>query len=209
MINSEVSKEQLQQQNQQIKEQNNLPYDFDDQIYLELNPDVANAGVDPRKHYLMHGKREGRKYNKTHKELEETRLKYNETLQYLEEIKKKYNQLDKKYKATETSLQKTQQQLEQAKFILHEAACETKMQTQYVIYLWEAWLAYNHGNYQAMAQYLKQSFSCSNLSSLETILDFLDRFMQLANSENNSLDIQNLTDSQEWKEVYLMALSQS
>lgn len=39
-----------------------LPTDFDAKAYLELNPDVAAAGVDPGTHYLEFGWNEGRKY---------------------------------------------------------------------------------------------------------------------------------------------------
>lgn len=38
------------------------PKDFDPKRYLELNPDVAAAGIDPRKHYARHGAREQRRY---------------------------------------------------------------------------------------------------------------------------------------------------
>jgi hypothetical protein len=34
---------------------------FDPNVYLELNPDVKAAGIDPYKHYLMHGYKEGRR----------------------------------------------------------------------------------------------------------------------------------------------------
>lgn len=40
----------------------NLPNDFDPDLYLELNPDVKAAGVDPRKHYLEWGIKEKRAY---------------------------------------------------------------------------------------------------------------------------------------------------
>lgn len=39
-----------------------LPSDFDPATYLNLNGDVARAGVDPASHYLTFGKREGRRY---------------------------------------------------------------------------------------------------------------------------------------------------
>ena len=39
-----------------------LPLDFDNATYLELNPDVAAAGVDPAWHYLAWGVAEGRHY---------------------------------------------------------------------------------------------------------------------------------------------------
>ncbi|MCB8877174.1 glycosyltransferase domain-containing protein [Acidisoma silvae] len=37
-----------------------VPRNFDAARYLELNPDVAGAGIDPRFHYLHHGFSEGR-----------------------------------------------------------------------------------------------------------------------------------------------------
>lgn len=33
---------------------------FDTKAYLELNPDVAEAGVDPVRHFILHGLKEGR-----------------------------------------------------------------------------------------------------------------------------------------------------
>lgn len=39
-----------------------IPKDFDPEAYLELNPDVASAGVDPLVHYLEFGKHENRYY---------------------------------------------------------------------------------------------------------------------------------------------------
>jgi len=39
-----------------------FPVDFDPVRYLELNRDVAEAGVDPVRHYLDHGQREGRRF---------------------------------------------------------------------------------------------------------------------------------------------------
>ena len=38
-----------------------LPAGFDPQLYLEANPDVAAAGMDPAQHYLNHGNLEGRR----------------------------------------------------------------------------------------------------------------------------------------------------
>jgi hypothetical protein len=39
-----------------------LPPDFDPQLYLSLNQDVARTGVDPVRHYLQFGRQEGRRY---------------------------------------------------------------------------------------------------------------------------------------------------
>jgi len=40
-----------------------LPEDFDDEVYLKLNPDVKKAGVDPKEHFLSHGIKEGRPWS--------------------------------------------------------------------------------------------------------------------------------------------------
>ena len=40
-----------------------LPKNFNPKAYLDLNPDVASAGVDPEYHYLNYGIDEGRKFN--------------------------------------------------------------------------------------------------------------------------------------------------
>ena len=42
-----------------------LPADFDGDSYLKLNPDVAAAGAEPRKHYLEFGAAEGRRWRKS------------------------------------------------------------------------------------------------------------------------------------------------
>jgi hypothetical protein len=39
-----------------------VPSDFDPALYLELNPDVAAAGLDAKEHYLKHGIEERRRY---------------------------------------------------------------------------------------------------------------------------------------------------
>jgi hypothetical protein len=49
---------------------NTLPKDFDPAIYLTLNPDVRDHGVDPSQHYLEHGIKENRKYIISEKSLE-------------------------------------------------------------------------------------------------------------------------------------------
>lgn len=39
-----------------------VPRWFDDEVYLTLNPDVRAANMDPRRHYLLHGAAEGRRF---------------------------------------------------------------------------------------------------------------------------------------------------
>ena len=39
-----------------------LPRGFDDELYLQLNPDVRAANINPRRHYMLHGAAEGRRF---------------------------------------------------------------------------------------------------------------------------------------------------
>jgi hypothetical protein len=41
-----------------------IPDDFDPQGYLDLNPDLEEAGADPCKHYVSHGYVNGRRYRR-------------------------------------------------------------------------------------------------------------------------------------------------
>lgn len=41
-----------------------LPQDFEPELYLQLNGDVARAGIDPAQHYLRYGHAEGRRYRR-------------------------------------------------------------------------------------------------------------------------------------------------
>lgn len=46
----------------QAKLADELPADFDPAVYLHINQDVVNSGIDPTDHYLRFGRREGRRY---------------------------------------------------------------------------------------------------------------------------------------------------
>ena len=39
-----------------------LPYDFNSKLYLEINTDVADAGIEAAVHYVYQGIKEGRAY---------------------------------------------------------------------------------------------------------------------------------------------------
>lgn len=47
-----------------VRNEVRLPRDFDETLYLELNPDLADIGMDLRKHYLLFGLNERRKYRR-------------------------------------------------------------------------------------------------------------------------------------------------
>ena len=45
-----------------VKKRPLLPIEFDAKTYLMINQDVADTGIDPERHYLMFGHKEGRRY---------------------------------------------------------------------------------------------------------------------------------------------------
>jgi hypothetical protein len=47
-----------------IRDNLRLPRDFDEALYLELNPDLETIDMDLRKHYLLQGQKEKRKYRR-------------------------------------------------------------------------------------------------------------------------------------------------
>jgi hypothetical protein len=47
-----------------IKGDIRLPRDFEEALYLMLNPDLENLDMDLRKHYLLYGSNEGRRYRR-------------------------------------------------------------------------------------------------------------------------------------------------
>ncbi len=48
-----------------LKNTEGLPINFDGEVYLKLNPDVKNAGHDPRKHFLEYGRIEKRVWDES------------------------------------------------------------------------------------------------------------------------------------------------
>ena len=57
-----IFKQLFQQRMNELQEKNQLPkFEFDANVYLELNPDVKEAGVNPYQHYLEFGIKEGRR----------------------------------------------------------------------------------------------------------------------------------------------------
>lgn len=50
----------LAQRGEVVARSDALPGDFDPALYLQANPDVAKAGLDPAWHFIHHGKAEGR-----------------------------------------------------------------------------------------------------------------------------------------------------
>ena len=72
-----------------------MPNDFDPSKYLLLNPDVADAKVDPSEHFLMYGKYENREY-KYSNDLENKKDLFHFTVDYQRHVRQlmKDNDID-------------------------------------------------------------------------------------------------------------------
>ena len=54
------SEEELRQESEFLRQESVLRDSFDSEYYLKTNPDVKESGMDPVRHYVRHGWREGR-----------------------------------------------------------------------------------------------------------------------------------------------------
>jgi len=57
-----IKKRASRDEHRDQKIKNKLPFEFDADMYLKLNPDVKLAGINPILHYNQYGQNEGRKY---------------------------------------------------------------------------------------------------------------------------------------------------
>ena len=62
-LNEPYSYEFLEKISEVLVNRINLPLNFDPNKYLFFNPDVKESGINPYKHYLNFGIKEGRRMN--------------------------------------------------------------------------------------------------------------------------------------------------
>jgi len=117
----------------------------------------------------------------------------------------------------QTQIHQTEQELEQTRTQLHHALQEIERlrlyesvtqpdveqtdEMQYKVKIWEAWCAYQNGDFQQMARLLKQSLEYTALSKAAVVTNWLETFMQNADHQGLSLDTYALTNSPEWKQL--------
>ena len=117
----------------------------------------------------------------------------------------------------QTQFHQTEQELEQTRTQLHHALQEIERlrlyesvtqpdveqtdEMRYKIKIWEAWCAYQNGDFQQMARLLKQSLEYTALSKAAVVTNWLETFMQNADHQGLSLDTYALTNSPEWKQL--------
>ena len=81
--------------------------------------------------------------------------------------------------------------------------------SKYKTLVWQAWQAYNSGNYGQMANYLQQSFSHASLSRGQAIIDWVENFGRFASTQGTDLDTYSLTNLPEWQQLVRQAVRSS
>lgn len=63
-LGNDVPKDFIHRMRHGVTIHRDVPDDFNSELYLELHPDVAEAGVDAGEHYLTYGQFERRPYKR-------------------------------------------------------------------------------------------------------------------------------------------------
>jgi chromosome segregation ATPase len=72
---------------------------------------------------------------------------------------------------------------------------------QYKLLVWDAWYAYRKGDLAGMSQCLHASVKCTPFSKTKTISSWLNSFAEFSVNKGESLDVQCLSNTYEWKQV--------
>jgi glycosyltransferase involved in cell wall biosynthesis len=74
-------------------------------------------------------------------------------------------------------------------------------QIEYRILVWDAWFAYQQGNFEPMFEYLKLSFQYRPFLKIETVADWIETFDKLSSTTEKTFKIDLLTSLSEWKKL--------
>lgn len=82
---------------------------------------------------------------------------------------------------------------------------EQKNQYLYHTLVWIAWRLYYTHHFEKMGETLQQSLHYSPYPYLETVLNWIDIFQELASKHESQIDVESLTRSTEWKQLLEVA----
>ena len=74
-------------------------------------------------------------------------------------------------------------------------------QTEYRIFVWDAWHAYGDRNFEEMVRCLQKSMEYSEISRSELILNWLECFTDFAREAGTSFDVESLVLSESWQRL--------
>ncbi|MCU0525783.1 MAG: hypothetical protein MUF72_13255 [Elainella sp. Prado103] len=135
------------------------------------------------------------------------------------QLQARLHELQQSYEQTQAQLQQSQATLEhyryqvdrsnfQATLTPPEIQASTQSQTQpetpspeYQMAVWEAWYAFQQGNFDQMSRYLKQSLQLTAMNRSEIILEWVRSFDQLSRSQQTTFAIDQLLSTPEWQHL--------
>jgi hypothetical protein len=74
-------------------------------------------------------------------------------------------------------------------------------QSRYQSLIWSAWRLYETGYLKEMTRYLIKSLSYTQKYYTETVFDWIRAFQNYASEYGNKIDVYQLTNTDEWKEL--------
>lgn len=112
---------------------------------------------------------------------------------------------------SQSKLKATQVEMEQLKSwqTFNDSQVSEGGVSKYKNLVWQAWQAYNSGNYDQMANYLQQSLGHASLSRAQTMIDWIENFGSLASAQGTDLDTYSLTNLPEWQHLVRQAVRSS
>ncbi|MEG3866128.1 glycosyltransferase [Microcoleus sp. Z1_B2] len=103
----------------------------------------------------------------------------------------------------QSEIDQNQKQLYRLRFERFLASDNTNSpkQTQYRLLVWEAWYAYQHGDYRQMVKSLQQSLQHTPLSRTETMVNWLESFANFSSENGSGFDSSQLLGMSEWQQL--------
>ena len=103
----------------------------------------------------------------------------------------------------QSELDQNQKQLYRLRFERFLASDNTNSpkQTQYRLLVWDAWYAYQHGDYGQMVKSLQQSLQHTPLSRTETMVNWLESFANFSSENGSGFDSSKLIGMSEWQQL--------
>ncbi|MEG5066016.1 hypothetical protein QUB33_20590 [Microcoleus sp. B3-A4] len=118
-----------------------------------------------------------------------------QTQAQLQQAQKERDQYQSRLNLMQWELDRSQFQLAIASQTLESS------QVQYKLLVWDAWYAYTKGDLAGMSQCLHASVKCTPFSKTKTISSWLNSFAEFSVNKGESLDVQSLSNTYEWKQV--------
>ena len=104
---------------------------------------------------------------------------------------------------TQSELYQNQKQLYRLQFehFLTSDDTNSPKQTQYRLLVWDAWYAYQQGDYAPMFKSLQQSLQYTPLSRTETMVNWLESFANFSSEKGYGFDSSKLLGMPEWQQL--------